>query len=72
MLPSALKKLPLYRIERLMDNPLFPDLLELYRADLSSTFRSPEGYYEACRVYKRYRKKKANPYRKLRRGEPVG
>ena len=72
MLPSALKKLPLYRIEKLMNNRLFPELLELYRADLSSTFRSPEGYYEACRVHKNYLKKKANPYRALRRGEPVG
>ena len=71
MVPGALKKLPLFRIEKLLDNPLFPLLLELYRADVSSTYRSPEGYYEACRIYKTYRRKRANPYVKLRRDEPV-
>jgi poly(A) polymerase len=47
-----------------MDSPLFPQLLELYRADLSASYWSPEGYYQACQVYRNYRKHKANPYRR--------
>jgi poly(A) polymerase len=64
MMPAALKQLPIYRSERIMDSPLFPQLLELYRADLSASYWSPEGYYEACQVYRNYRKHKANPYRR--------
>jgi len=64
MMPAALKKLPLYRSERIMNSPLFPLLLELYRADLSSSYWSPEGYYEACRIYRSYQKNRANPYRR--------
>ena len=63
MMPAALKQLPIYRYERIMDSPLFPQLLELYRADLSASYWSPEGYYQACQVYRRYMKHKANPYR---------
>jgi poly(A) polymerase len=64
MMPAALKKLPLFRSEKIMDSPLFPQLLELYRADLSATYGSPESYYEACQVYRTYLKNKANPYRR--------
>jgi poly(A) polymerase len=64
MMPAALKQLPIYRSERIMDSPLFPRLLELYRADLSASYWSPESYYQACQVYRNYRKNKANPYRR--------
>jgi poly(A) polymerase len=64
MMPAALKKLPLFRSEKVMDSPLFPQLLELYRADLSASYWSPESYYEACQVYRAYLKNKANPYRR--------
>jgi poly(A) polymerase len=64
MLPGALKSLPLFRSEKIMDSPLFPRLLELYRADLSASYGSPESYYEACQVYRTYLKNKANPYRR--------
>jgi poly(A) polymerase len=75
MMPAALKKLPLFRSEKIMDSPLFPQLLELYRADLSASYTGPEGYYEACQVYRNYLKNKANPYRrsdgsKQRRSRP--
>jgi poly(A) polymerase len=63
MMPAALKQLPIYRSERIMDSPMFPQLLELYRADLSASYWSPESYYQACQVYRNYRKHKANPYR---------
>ena len=69
MLPAALKRLPLYRTRKLMDSPLFPLLLELYRADISSTYRSPDSYYEACRVYKSYRRQKRNPYSRLKKSK---
>ncbi len=57
MIPGALERLPDYRRDPLMASPLFPTLLELYRCDLSSTFRGPEPYYQACRVYRRFIKK---------------
>jgi poly(A) polymerase len=64
MMPAALKKLPLFRSEKVMDSPLFPRLLELYRADMSASYFSPESYYEACQVYRAYLRNKANPYRR--------
>jgi len=64
MLPFALPKLPPFRTEKVMDSPLFPLLLELYRADSSSSFIGPGGYYEACRVYRNYLRTKKNPYKK--------
>jgi poly(A) polymerase len=62
MMPPALKKLPPYRSEKVLASPLFPLLLELYRADISSSYIDEEGYYEACRIYKGYLKDRANPY----------
>lgn len=64
MMPEALEVLPLYRSEPIMASALFPRLLELYRADLAATYGSPEGYYRACRIYRNYRKHKANPFRR--------
>ncbi len=63
MFPGAVSRLPLYRTEPIMASPLFPELLELYRCDISSTYRGPEGYYRACRVYRTYLKHSNNPYR---------
>lgn len=57
MMPGALERLPDYRRDPLMRSPLFPILLELYRCDLSSTYRGPDGYYRACTIYRRYLKK---------------
>jgi poly(A) polymerase len=61
MMPPALRRLPDFRTAPLMQSPFFPDLLELYYADLSSSFRSPEGYYDACRIYRRFLKKRSAP-----------
>lgn len=63
MLPSSLSKLATYRTEGVMSNPLFPLLLELYRCDVSATYRGPGGYYEACKVYRRFLKNRKNPFR---------
>ncbi|TVQ23475.1 MAG: HD domain-containing protein [Spirochaetaceae bacterium] len=63
MFPGAIHKLPTFRTERLMSHRLFPLLLELYRCDLESTYRGPEGYYRACKVYRDFLKHNANPFR---------
>lgn len=60
MIPGAMRKEghnPGMRdlIERLMTEPSFPQLLELYRADTLATFASPDQYYRACRIYRSYR-----------------
>lgn len=58
MLPYALKELPLYRTRDLMGSKLFPLLLEIYRADISASFKKLDGYYEACRIYRGFLKGK--------------
>jgi poly(A) polymerase len=63
MLPAALPRVPPSSLGGILDNPLFPTLLELYRCDELSTFRGPDGYYEACAAYKAYQKNSRNPYR---------
>ncbi|PKL08561.1 MAG: phosphohydrolase [Spirochaetae bacterium HGW-Spirochaetae-7] len=63
MLPAALPRVPPSSIGRILDDPLFPVLLELYRCDELSTFRGPDGYYDACAAYKAYLKNSRNPYR---------
>ncbi len=63
MIPGALDRLPPYRRNPIMSSPLFPRLLEVYRCDLCSTYRGPDGYYRACRVYRRFLKDSANPFR---------
>lgn len=65
MIPGALERLPDHRRNPIMASPLFPTLLELYRCDLSSTFRGPEPYYGACRVYRRYLKHHRNDRERL-------
>lgn len=63
MFPGALHKLPSFRTSRLMAHRLFPLLLELYRCDLISTYRGPDGYYRACKIYRDFLRNDANPYR---------
>jgi len=63
MLPAALPRVPPSSIGRILEHPLFPVLLEVYRCDELSTFRGPDGYYEACATYKAYLKNSRNPYR---------
>jgi len=63
MFPGAISRMPVHRSGPIMSNKLFPLLLELYRCDLSSTFRGPEGYYKACSTYRSFLKNNANPFR---------
>jgi poly(A) polymerase len=69
MIPGALLRLPDHRRDPIMASPLFPLLLEVYRCDLSSTFRGPENYYAACTIYRRFlktrRRRELYPSRKL-------
>ncbi len=71
MLPAALNELPIYRMEKALKHPLFPLLLEVYRADTSATFRGPEGYYNACRIYRKYLKTRGNPYKVIKKSNRV-
>lgn len=63
MLPAAIPSMPAYRSEKAMQNPYFPLLLEVYRCDLLSSFRDPQGYYDACKAYRRFVKNTKNPFR---------
>jgi poly(A) polymerase len=63
MLPAALPRLPLSRTAGIIESPLFPTLLELYRCDESSSFKGLEGYYESSAAYQNYLRNRRNPYR---------
>ena len=63
MLPAALDRVRAEHAEELMSSPLFPHLLELYRADMLSSFASPEPYYHACRLYQRHLRGRSLPQR---------
>ncbi|GHV76830.1 hypothetical protein AGMMS49942_16510 [Spirochaetia bacterium] len=63
MLPAALPRLPLVRTREILESPLFPTLLELYRCDESSSFKGLDGYYESSAAYQSYLKNRRNPYR---------
>ncbi len=63
MLPTYIPKLPFSRTEDVLSSPLFPELLELYRCDVSSTYRGPDGYYRACTTYRNFLKNRKNPFR---------
>ncbi len=57
MIPGELERLPDSLTGPIMGSNLFPLLLELYRCDLSSTYRGPDAYYRACTVYRRFLKR---------------
>ncbi|MHB9290966.1 hypothetical protein Holit_00036 [Hollandina sp. SP2] len=59
MLPAALPRLPVRKHQEILASPLFPTLLELYRCDESSSFRSLEGYYRSSAAYQAYLKKRS-------------
>ena len=63
MMPAALGRVRPEHAEELMSSTLFPHLLELYRADMMSSFASPEPYYHACRLYQRHLRGRPLPQR---------
>ena len=62
MMPAALTRLPEFRTAPVMTSPLFPELLELFRADTVSSYRSPEPYYEACRYYRSFMRRNGSEW----------
>lgn len=65
MLPAALPKLPPGKVEDLVLDPRFPNLMELYRCDEFSTFKGPDAYYAACAAYKAMVRNARNPFRDI-------
>ncbi|MDR3122741.1 MAG: HD domain-containing protein [Treponema sp.] len=66
MLPAALPRLLRLRLaktQEILESPLFPTLLELYRCDESSSFKGLDGYYESSAAYQMYLRNRRNPYR---------
>lgn len=63
MMPAALSVLPIQKTEPVITDPRFPALLELFRCDEFSSYKDPEGYYEACNAYQTIRRNMKNPYR---------
>ncbi|MDR1429206.1 MAG: HD domain-containing protein [Spirochaetaceae bacterium] len=62
MLPAALPRLPLFRTREILESPLFPVLMELYRCDESSSFKGLDNYYKSSAAYRAYLKTRRNPY----------
>ena len=63
MLPAALARLSLTKTGEIMDSPLFPSLMELYRCDESSSFKGLDGFYQNSAAYQTYLRNLKNPYR---------
>lgn len=63
MLPAALPRLPLVKTRDIMEAPLFPTLMELYRCDESSSFKGLNGYYDSSASYQNFLRHRRNPYR---------
>lgn len=63
MIPAYAPKLPIYRIEQTLSSPMYPLLLELFRCDISSSYRAMDIYYDACKHYKKFLRYTKNPYR---------
>lgn len=57
MILGAIGRLPEGRIKRLFQSPYFPNLLELYRADIESGYHDTDSYYRASRRYREYLRK---------------
>jgi hypothetical protein len=54
MILDAVKRLPKSILRRIFGSPYFPNLLELYRADLESGYHDVHNYYHAARMYKEF------------------
>ena len=72
MMPAALGRVRPEHAEELMGSDLFPHLLELYRADMLSSFARPEPYYHACRLYQRHLRGRPLPQRTSNPGRRRG
>jgi len=57
MILGGLDRLPEGRLKKFFQSPYFPNLLELYRADIESGYHNTENYYRAARMYREYLRK---------------
>ena len=57
MILNAVDSLPERRLRKIFTSPFFPNLLELYRADLESGYHTVQRYYHAARVYREFLRK---------------
>lgn len=57
MILGAMGRLPESRRKRFFQSPYFPNLLELYRADLESGYHDTESYYHVARLYREFLRK---------------
>ncbi len=62
MILNAIDRLPESRLKLVFNSPYFSNLLELYRADLSSSYHDPQGYYHASRIYREYMRREKLMY----------
>lgn len=68
MMLTSVDRLPDSRLKQIFSSPYFPNLLELFRADLESGYHGAGSYYHAARAYRIY--KRMEKLKKL--GVPVG
>lgn len=54
---NTLDKLPEGKRKTLLTSPYFPNLMELYRADLESGYHDVQNYYRAARIYREHLKR---------------
>jgi hypothetical protein len=57
MMINGIERRPEGFQNRFFSSPYFPNLLELYRADVESTYTQVENYYQVARLYRRIMKK---------------
>ncbi len=56
MLPPALNKIPEYKLSKIVSHPDFEAIFEIYRADISSSYKPLEKFFEIKRYYRKYLK----------------
>jgi tRNA nucleotidyltransferase/poly(A) polymerase len=58
MMLNGIERRPESFQKKLFSSSYFPNLLELYRADIESTFTHVRNYYHVARLYRRFMRKK--------------
>lgn len=56
MMLTSVDSLPESRLKQIFRSPYFPNLLELFRADLASGYHSAGSYYHAARTYRVFKR----------------
>jgi len=57
MILNGVDRLPQHVLRKIFTSPYFPNLLELYRADIESGYHEIYDYYHAAKVYRNFMKK---------------